>query len=159
MATVLQVRAQQNPCEGKSEGDAVGCNVANQLMVCRETAKGVFAAEPDPNSKCEARRPDKKNNQAPTRAKANPASRAKSARPAASANTCVALRQKIIAEVWALARANCGGYAPRVPVDAIVREKKSVIARCPQYAPYGDETIWPFPSVGELNSWGCAFKG
>jgi len=35
-----------NPCEHLYAGAHVGCNVANQVMVCVETAKGIFVAEP-----------------------------------------------------------------------------------------------------------------
>lgn len=65
LASVISANAQTNPpanptnpCEHATyDGQPVPdpsrrCNVANQEMVCRETANGIFAPEPDPDKKC-----------------------------------------------------------------------------------------------------------
>lgn len=51
-----------NPCENATRDgelvpdESLRCNVANQVMVCRETAKGIFAIEPTLD-KCDLLRP------------------------------------------------------------------------------------------------------
>lgn len=130
-ACIQAAGAQTNPCEEKHEGDVVGCNVANQLLVCRETAKGIFAPEPDPNSKCEVRIPKTKQN-APKqkRTKARPSQPAAATRSGASAN-CRREDQVLINRINAFQMGQCA--AAEALKDEWLELNRS--ARCSTYLP------------------------
>ena len=151
---VLQAHAQTNPCEGKDAGDAVGCNVANQLLVCRETAKGILAPEPNVHGKCQVHVPKQQGSvsrQSRPQVKFNPPPKHKlieppspyispSARSAHEAQ-CRALQKAAIDKACEIEKA-AWDLRPGA-LQAATREgheMDKIAAKCPQLGPKAN---WP----------------